>query len=217
MKKPFIIGFSGRKGSGKNTCADVIQNYIIENYPDYLKNPSRLATKIYAFADAMKKVCHQFFGLTYEQCYGTNDQKNSPTLVKWENFPVKYLVPHEQEFMTSRELLQFFGTDIIRKMYDDAHVMALFHDIIDHDNPRFALINDARFSNEISAIKRQGGKIIRLTRAPFSNDTHPSETALDKENYSWDNFDYILDNINMTLEEQKQALITLVIQWRLFE
>jgi len=43
--------------------------------------------------------------------------------------------------------------------------------------------------------------VIRLTR-DLHNSSHISETALDKENYDWKNFDYVLDNQNLTIYEQ---------------
>ena len=214
LPHPFIIGFSGRKSSGKNTCADQLTERILDaqNANSYL-SPKQIV-KSYSFADPMKRMCRKFFGLTMEQCYGTNDDKNSPTMIHWRNFPVPGIMTEEQgqRHMTAREVLQFFGTEVIRRMEPDAHVRALMSDI-DEDFPLFAFATDARFPNEVSAIQATGGKVIRLTRCIYPDDNHESETSLDPENYDWSNFDYILDNKDMTLWEQSLLLNTIAQKW----
>ena len=212
LPHPFIIGFSGKKSSGKNTCADVLIERLLNTY--LTDCPSQQIVKSYSFADPMKRMCRKFFGLTMEQCYGTNDQKNSPTIVHWADFPVSGIMTEEQSqrHMTAREVLQYFGTEVIRRMEPDAHVRALMSDI-EEDNPRFALNTDARFPNEVSAIQERGGKVIRLTRCIYPDDKHDSETALDPENYDWNNFDYVLDNQNLNLSEQGVLLINLATKW----
>ncbi len=212
-----IIGFSGRKSSGKNTCADVLTDLILDTKLNTYKTlmPEQII-KSYAFADPMKRVCTQFFGLTWNQCYGTNEQKNTETLVQWENFPVAGLAENIGRHgpMTAREVLQYFGTEILRKMEPNAHVRALMWDIV-KDSPQFACVTDVRFPNEVAAIKECGGKVIRLTRVVYPNDTHESETALDEENYDWNNFDYILDNESISLEQQLRVLHIVATAWKL--
>lgn len=107
--------------------------------------------------------------------------------------------------MTAREVLQSFGTDIIRRMYVDAHVEATLR-CIQEDHPQFAIIEDCRFSNEIDAIQRNNGVVIRLTRNPYPEDVHESEIALDPDKYDWSNFDHIIDNAHMTLYEQEEHI-----------
>jgi hypothetical protein len=47
------------------------------------------SVKVYNFADALKDVCHKVLGLTKEQCYGTDSQKNSLSQYTWDNMPVE--------------------------------------------------------------------------------------------------------------------------------
>jgi hypothetical protein len=42
---------------------------------------------IYNFADALKGICIDLLGLTHEQVWGTDEQKNSRTQFMWENLP----------------------------------------------------------------------------------------------------------------------------------
>jgi hypothetical protein len=44
--------------------------------------------KAYNFADSLKDMCTNLFGFTYEQAYGTNDQKNQVLdHIRWEDMP----------------------------------------------------------------------------------------------------------------------------------
>src|SRR5210317_1944796 len=76
--------------------------------------------KLHNFADSLKDMCINLFGFTYEQAYGTNDQKNQQLEhILWENMPgiTCDLAPELRLAgrMTAREFMQFFGTDIMRK------------------------------------------------------------------------------------------------------
>jgi len=187
--------------------------------------------KLYSFADLLKQgVCMDVLGLQYEQCYGTDDEKNEPTHLKWEDMPgmitnkklfdaiyERCLGPemeedlqdigfkmhyHEPGHMSGREVMQYVGTDIFRKMYSDVWADATVRRI-QQDQSEMAIICDLRFPNEVMAIKNAGGKVMRLTRNPFGDqDAHESETALDKENFDWDQFDWIIDNASDTVEGQ---------------
>ena len=107
--------------------------------------------------------------------------------------------------MTAREVLQVVGTNTFRKMYHDVWADTCLRKI-EKDNPDFAIISDVRFPNEVDTIQKAGGKIMRLTRDVCSTDAHTSETALDKENFDWDKFDFIIDNANLTIECQNEAI-----------
>jgi hypothetical protein len=185
----FVIGLSGRKQSGKNSSAD----HIISR----MEQVGRTA-RIFAFADPMKRVCMQFFGLTHEQCWGTDEAKNSFTDLLWEDFPV--IIPEKSGHMTAREVLQYFGTEILRKMYTQAHVHATFFEI-NESNVDVALLADVRFPNEVDATLQEG-KVLRLTRVVFPDDNHASECSLDADKYDWRKFSGVISNQGLTVSEQ---------------
>lgn len=163
--------------------------------------------KIYNFADVLKTdICMNILGLTYNQCYGTDDHKNESTTIKWSSMPCKQ--DSNDNFMTAREVMQFVGTDIFRNIDSDIWVKATINKIF-NENPKVAIITDCRFPNEVEAIKNIGGKVFRLTRNKFNSD-HESECILDKDRYNWDNFDYILDNENISLKEQFEQIKTIM-------
>ena len=143
-----ILAFSGKKQSGKTTCANFIfgmflshsnkfdsvtvntsgllevvkpdtKEMVVVDPPRYYQWSDGLDLlvfdtikdilphiKIYSFADPLKKnICIDILGLTYEQCYGTDAEKNQVTHIVYN-----------EGFLTGREVMQYVGTDIFRKM-----------------------------------------------------------------------------------------------------
>jgi hypothetical protein len=229
-----IIAFSGKKQSGKNTCANFIYSTYMANLKISKKihindlgeievsdlfgkkeysgifNPERYDStdfilqqaltkvnphiKLYSFAEPLKTdICINILGLSYEQCYGSDNDKNSITDLQWEN-----------KNLTARDVMQIVGTDILRKMKPDVWTSALIRKI-KSDNPNLAIITDCRFPNEVDCIQDNEGVVIRLTRST-SGSQHSSETILDRNNYAWDNFDYVLDNNNLDIYNQSLSI-----------
>lgn len=153
--------------------------------------------KIYHFADYLKNMSINVFGFSPKQVYGNDSDKNTHVDILWESMP--WNLENKSGKMTSREFLQHFGTNIVRKICDNAWVNATMK-LIQAESPKIAIIPDVRFPNEAEAIKNAGGKVIRLTRDIFHSD-HESEKALDKDCFDWNKFDIIIDNQNMTIDD----------------
>lgn len=188
---------------------DVFQD--TQAFADYASNTFWPFIKGYNFADPLKRMAMVMFGLTREQCYGTDEQKNSLTEVRWENMPGLHDLDKREKWsgqMTAREFMQVFGTNIMRKIKDNVWV-DLCIDQIKQDNPNLALIGDCRFKNEIDAVHAAGGKVIYFTRNSESSDGHESEQAA---KYI-DDYDFVLDNKNMSIDEQNQAILEKVQAW----
>ena len=203
-----ILGFAGKKQSGKNTCCNFLQMLKFHEYgvcknaslneqgqilvsdlfgekvsgsdwipltEEYVDISQLLESfrpcKIYAFADVLKEFAVDVLGLEYNQVYGTNEEKNSPTHLLWENMPTG----NNKGPMTGREILQYFGSDICRKMYEKIWFDACIRRIR-KDNPELALISDVRFPNEIKGVQNEGGVVFGLPRDIVNGkDTHSSE------------------------------------------
>lgn len=244
-----IIGFSGRKQSGKNTAANFIyglymagtgrfkdvgisndgQIEIVKNDdslvvfepqkyslgigdidPEIMDTMNQLAqtVKIYSFADPLKTdICMNVLGLFYDQCYGSDDNKNEITHLKWEDMPG---IEHNKGYMTAREVMEWVGTALFRKMNTNCWADAIINRI-NRDQPKFALITDVRFPNEVLKLQTNNGIVIRLTRNPLNSSADP-EVALDKDRFDWSKFDHIVDNSNMTIAEQVDALYPIILQ-----
>lgn len=199
-----IIAFSGRKQSGKTTSSQFLQSLLTQY--DFGN------TKIYNFADPLKEdICINILGLTHEQCYGDDDEKNSLTDIQWKNIPgydeswMNYPDYDSSGFMTARQVMQVVGTDMFRQMKNNVWTSATIKKIR-NDNLDFAIIADCRFPNEVDAIRTAGGCIIRLTRNPF-NSEHLSETALDPDKYNPNNFDMVIENENMDISIRNNYII----------
>ena len=178
-----IIAFAGRKQSGKTTSAEYVKS-IIEQ-----QNTAAIC-KIYSFADPLKQdICMNILDLTYEQCYGSDEEKNTLTDLFWEN-----------RRLTAREAMEIIGTNIFRSLKNNVWVTSTIKKI-KKEKPTIAIIADCRFPNEVDCIKAENGKVVRLTRNPF-NSLAQAEAALDKDNYDWSNFDYICDNADMNISDQ---------------
>lgn len=185
--------------------------------------------KMYNFADALKELCITMFDISHEQAYGS--YKNSLTKLKWENMPgvvtpevaktlffknddgitnedflAMGILVHKPGFMTAREVLQFVGTDIFRRMYEPVWVKILMNKI-KMDSPLVAVIADCRFDNEAQAVKDEDGTIVRLTRRP-TRDSHASEEGF-KE---FTDFDLVLDNEKLDIKSANQQLLEFLVQ-----
>jgi hypothetical protein len=119
----------------------------------------------------------------------------------------KFII-HKPGPMTVREFLQYFGTEVCRKIYEPIWVNRTIKDI-QQEEPLLAVIDDCRFENEIRAVQEAGGKVIGLTRNA-SKDKHDSERVI--EDHS-DMMDAIIDNQNMEIFDVCKSIITQLDEW----
>jgi hypothetical protein len=160
-----IVGLSGRKQSGKSSTAAFLERWY--------------EAEVLHFADPLKRFCIDVLGLEEEQCYGTEDDKNSLTDLRFEDMPGDALDDWEPGPMSARHVLQFFGTDIVRQMKPSAWVDATMRRAAGSLAP-LVVIADVRFPDEADAILAAGGEVIRLARQIDTEDQHYSETALNQ-------------------------------------
>jgi hypothetical protein len=166
--------------------------------------------KKYSLATPLKVMAIELFGINYEQVFGTEAQKNTKTHLRWEDMPMSIAERKRRKKsgkMTAREFLQFFGTEVCRRVHDDIWAERLIKDI-EIESSLLAVVDDVRFKNEVDLIKGAGGKVIRLTRQPHSDD-HASETELDE----YEGFDATIDNTDLTINETNQQIIQLLEEW----
>lgn len=182
-----IILIFGAKQAGKDTAGATLK--------DILPN-----AKVFAFADELKSVAHKLFGIPKEWLYGTNDDKNRETQVRWCDLPLpadeiqrlfnqlkQPSVTRDKTVMspmTVREFLIVFGTEICRKMNPDCWVDSALNSIY-NDTCETAIITDGRFPNELRGIldvehgEGVDAVAIALTRNPFAGDhKHDSELGV---------------------------------------
>ena len=117
------------------------------------------------------------------------------------------LLIKEAGLMTGREIMQYVGTNIFRRMYDKVWINATLNMIRTEQSP-ISLISDVRFCNEVDAIKDAGGKVIHLTRKVYQ-DSHASENDLD----NYQGFDLVIDNQNLSIKECNTILLDALVSW----
>lgn len=169
-----ILGMGCKAQVGKDTAAD----YLTKNYSSFAR---------VAFADKLKQICIMLFGLTYEQCYGSKEIK--------ETIDPRY-------DMSPREILQKVGEGM-RNIFPTIWVDTVFNTTIPElEKKGFHnfVISDVRFPNEANKLKEVGdGFVLRVDRSAGGTEVgseHSSETAMS----DYKHFDFIIDN-NGTFED----------------
>ena len=170
-----------------------------EQFTEWAEHNMWPYVKVYSFADHLKWICIKLFDIPFECCFGTDEQKNQPQEhLLWENMPrfqnmnlmVKMPIDAKKSWdwregpMTAREFMQFFGTDVMRKMYEPIWVNACIKKI-QQEQSELAIIADVRFPNEAKVIEEAGGTVLRIKRNTKKDD-HISESSLD--NYTFTNY-----------------------------
>ncbi len=169
-----IIGVCGRKRHGKDTIGNILR--------------ARYGFQSCAFADPLKRVAMEIYGLTWNQCYGEAEDKESVD-PRWG--------------LSARVILQKLGTDIARSIHEETWIKNTLNNIQsacagtgyivrDDIERKFVtrpngisetawVITDLRFPNEAEAVQRIGGRVIRVVRPSLGipTDEHPSETSVD--------------------------------------
>ena len=224
MIKDYNIGGSGElmvlttnsDGNEGWGVFDAIRNDAA--FVEYAEHSMWPHVKLYSFSDNLKHICVELFDIPHECAWGTDEQKNQiQEHLLWENMPrfqnmslmVKMPIDARKSWnwregpMTAREFMQFLGTDVMRKMYEPVHVNHAISRIL-AEQSELAIVPDVRFPNEVEAIHKAGGKVIRLTRNT-RKDNHASECGLDPENFDWDNFDVVIHN-DGSLEDTLQKV-----------
>ena len=226
-----IIGFCGQAGSGKDTSADfLVKNdlFVKVAFADPLK---RICQEVYDFTD------DQLWGPSSSR----NAPDLRYPRVKFENYPfmspqdaADIVGPGTPAYLTPRYALQQLGTEWGRNCFDNTWVdYALrIHDRLQKGDCYYdtksglrfttsmvswatpkkdVVISDVRFKNEIDAIKKAGGLVIKLLRGEGLEGAagqHKSETEL--QGIPLESFDFILDNREWTLDQLESRLHNLV-------
>jgi hypothetical protein len=146
-----LVGIIGKKGSGKSECSKV----LCEKY-----NFQRIS-----FADKLKQTVSYLFDIPLNFLY---DPKLKETYDdRWEK--------------TYREIMQLFGTEVGRCIYDNIWIYHTEKQILQFSQMKF-VIDDVRFKNEAKLIKNYNGLLLRIIRPTMKGevDFHKSETEQDE-------------------------------------
>ena len=166
-----LIGFSGKKGSGKSYFAD----YLVNN---------KLFIKL-SFASPLKEITKILFNLSDE------DVKD----------PIKKELINPKFNASPRELMQWLGTDIMREEFNKKfnYSGSIWIDSIKDkvktllDNNKDVVMDDVRFQNEVDMIHSLGGIVINL-RNDLDNTLNNSTSNHSSENQKLTfNYEFVND------------------------
>jgi len=158
---PNVIGLCGQAGAGKDTAA----KWFIER--GYGRS---------GFADPIKHMLNDAFNWT---------------MADWEDREWKERTDGSRAAVTAfdslgmwrdlspRILAQWLGTEVVRNNFgNDAWVNLWKQRWHDGGQPR-VVVADVRFQNEIDAIHKCGGIVLRITRGPYSGKIHMHEGEIE--------------------------------------
>lgn len=168
-----IIGIGGRCRSGKTELAKVCENYGYERLYFALPLKQLCASLLDISIDALNqaKVEKTDIGLTINNdlCKLISEKTDIPLNTVTE-------ICNGVTIKDIRHMLQFIGTDLIRKYNTDWHVNKI-REMINKD--KNYVIDDVRFPNEKNMIEELGGQCWFIVRPTIDNiSNHESETSL---------------------------------------
>ena len=181
---------------------------------------STYSVKLYSFADPLKEFCINTLGLDHEQCYGSDDDKNSHTHIPWSGIPLEVRKKYAKIKKTgemklpngnisARNIMEIVGTDFMRQMDPNCWSRSTLNKI-EKDNYDLSIILDARFPNEVSMGMEIGAKSIRLLRNTGKSMTIP-EIALD--NFPHGEYSLVYDNQKKTMQDSHRDIKKTVLKW----
>lgn len=133
LTKPMLlIGITGKAGSGKDTLAD----YLVESYGFQKKS----------FAGPLKRGISELFSIPLDSMYDPIEKEQVNHL--WNKSP--------------RELMQWLGTDILRKHIRDDFFLASIANELNNCDAHRVVITDVRFDNEAEYLSYIGAPIIKI-------------------------------------------------------
>jgi hypothetical protein len=197
-----LIGICGLIGSGKDTIAD----YLV-NFHNFRRE---------SFAGTLKDAVSDVFVWDRELLEGRTKSSREwrEQVDTW--WAQRLGIPH----LTPRWVLQHWGTEVLRLgFHTDIWIASLENKIrksLDH-----VVVTDCRFPNEVEALRRAGGRVIRVTRGPAPEWWDAAVATPDlmpklyphvhASEYSWasTDFDAVIDN-NRTIDELYSQIKNLV-------
>ena len=162
----------------KNVGKDTLADYLVEN-KNFIK---------YAFADPLKYCLKELFGLSDDQLFGNKKEEYDPV---WKTTP--------------RELLQFFGTEVMQYKIQEllpnlkrTFFIKRFEQFVNENPNKNIVVSDIRFQHELDIILKYEGIVIKVEREDSSKTflNHASESNISK----LINFTHKIEN-NNTKEE----------------
>lgn len=239
MTKPLYIGINGLAGSGKDTVAKMLRviltffsssleeckSFYKQNYTNptqsatYNPNPTNINFELnspvlcIAYADQLKKICAQIFGLPVERFYMN---KSNAWICINKDFAYTEIKPNDSEIITAdqfyyakseftnssskywmslREVLVYVGTYVLQEDINRSIFVNIVRNEVKeyqrlHEDLKYVIVTDNRFRHEIDFIREMNGITLKVVRDSVQQLDNIAEHHLDDE----DRFDYVIEN-----------------------
>lgn len=190
-----IIAITGKKGSGKDTLADIMVN----DY-QFVK---------YRFADDIKLIAKILFDFDDEQLYGNKKDKLDKN---WNIYPREFYQKFGTDYIQQifpKHFPNLFN-NIEKREFWLKKFKIWYQKKLNENKVFFVVISDLRFIHEYNFLKEMNAYIIKIERDNISNTNninHISETELD--NFTDDKFNYIIKN-NSSIYNLKNIVKTIL-------
>jgi len=179
-----------------------------------------------SFADALKESICRLFSIPKEQVYGTNEQKNTLTDIKindiWNllpDFKKEELTKTQAEFITTRQLMEIFGTEVCRSFDNNCHIKSAYNSILESD-AEIGIIPDMRFENEFLFFEKLREEkpdglnviLIKLNRENYKSDSKSnakSEQGIPEVDDT--RYDLVLHNEGLSVLQKNEEIIKFLI------
>ena len=163
IKMKRLYGIGGKKRSGKNMLAREITLEATR---------SGKTVEMFAFADPIKNCLAEIFKYEMHPMYFTED--------RYKDHQVRV---SGAKSMSVREILQIVGTECFRDNIDPSFWIRRAFERYKQSQADIVIITDVRFENEVDMINTHGTSILVERTGHTSDDSHRSETELDKIDY----------------------------------
>ena len=166
-----IIALAGRKECGKSELAKIAE---------------KAGFCRISFATALKRLIANLIGIEVEELDAYKNvvkdynfgEPEYQFISKETGIPIESIRKEmgKVKLTTVRQMMQFIGTDIIRKFYPGWHIIKTLSNL---DKDKNYIVDDLRFPNEKEALEKMGAMCFYIMRPMVANvSNHVSETSL---------------------------------------
>lgn len=204
-----IIGLTGNKRCGKDTAGEYLASkhgYIKLSFAALLKEVTQkyLGAKSvteddreniqeFNMRDSSLRECANVLGLNPQELV-------VKTKEAFNRFAIAYNDDYTTYRMTYRQVLQIFGTEACRALYDDIWINSVIDVIRNNPNGDY-VITDVRFDNEAAILEHIGSTIVRINRVGAEGDGHASEVGVSSAYIHYDVENTTLESLYSQLED----------------
>lgn len=252
--EPLFIGLNGFAGAGKDSVAKMLKvilnyhdklnkedcyNLFINKYPN-IQSPSTENGNIFesvftiAFADQLKKLCSDIFGVPEERFYYNKsnawvcvnhgfkyteviDKIQPENIISAQDFYERheeFINSNKDFYMSLREILVYVGKYLVQgSIHKDAFINIVNNKIYNYmaSDTKFIIITDVRFVQELSYIRSNNGIMINIVRPGLEQLNNIAEHELDEE----DDYDFTIIN-DSTYQELFNKVYDLIEENKIF-